>query len=562
MRSVALCLALVGIAGVVNAQSTPRRSSSARAIRAEMAGVLLQSNRYAEAANEYATLLAYEPDNIAFRLGLARALAWGGRFGDAERQAAELAARRPNDPTFEKLLLETRNELRPSAAQAAQWFRERRVPEYRRIYARALAREHRYAETIAQYDTLMLERGSPALVVERAYVRLDQRDFAGVERDVNESLTLGPSAKAYLLLGDLHRWRGNFAQARSAYLQALTVPHKDVDVAAALGRLARDERPAAGLLPDVHDAPGWINTNTSVGDNLGVNLTTLALRRGTSWQGFDASVGGTVRRFGDTGARLGSAPPSPPGAGAYGAVGADAALSREGARGWWYGGARVRGGFLYHDGSGVEPDASVAATAFYRAWGFGAELATAPAYPSLLTMASFLPTGVNGQQLHENTASVSLAGPIARADVAAGQEISALSDGNLRKTLQATARLPLQPHLALVYTASMMTFAQPSALYWTPERYVSQGAGLEVSTRDVSGFSAATRVLPGFAWTNEYADSTGVAPSMTQAFQVSGGAELAYRARGWEVAAGASYAQGRTGGYRRFEGMLQLRFAP
>jgi hypothetical protein len=177
-------------------------------------------------------------------------------------------------------------------------------------------------------------------------------------------------------------------------------------------------------------------------------------------------------------------------------------------------------------------------------------------------MASFRPVGVNGQQLHENSVSLSLAGPVAHADVAAGQEISALSDGNLRKTLQAAVRLPLQPHLALVYAASMMTFSQPSALYWTPERYVSQGAGFELSTRDMSGFSAAARVLPGFGWTKEFADSSGVAPSMAQAFQVNGGAELSYRARAWEISGAASYGQGRAGDYRRFEGMLQLRFAP
>jgi len=550
MSRLVLFVLLLSLAAVdLRAQTATRR----RAIRAEMAGVLLQSNRFDEAAREYATLVAYEPNNNAYRLGLVRALAWGQHFAEAEAQAAELASRRPGDAVVEKFLLDARSELSVPSARAAQWFAEQEWYSASALYARALARDRRYAESIAQYDTLMLERPSPAVAVDRAYVRVAQRDFAGAERDARESLSLSPNAQAYMLLGDLARWRGDYAQSRTGYLQALTVPHKNVDVAAGLSRLARDERPALGLLPDVDDPDGWLNSNTTVGDNLGVNLTTVALRRGANWQGFDASVGGSVRRFGDT--RNGAPPGALPAADAYGAVGGDAAISREAARGWWFGRARARAGFMYHDGSGMQPDASLAATAFYKDWGVGAELSTAPAYPSLLTMAAFLPQGPDGRQIHENTVSFAVAGPLAIVDVAGAHELSALSDGNLRRTVQGMARLPLQSHIALLYQASVITFRQPSVLYWSPEQYAAQGVGVELSARNPVGFSAAARVLPGGAWTRENG-------ATTQAFQVTAGAELTYRARAWELGSAVSYGQGRTGDYRRFAGSLQLRLAP
>src|SRR5262245_34847962 len=64
----------------------PLTSRSSANVRAELAAVLLQSRKYDEAAREYRVLLARDPASFEYRLGLARALAWGDRPRDAERE--------------------------------------------------------------------------------------------------------------------------------------------------------------------------------------------------------------------------------------------------------------------------------------------------------------------------------------------------------------------------------------------------------------------------------------------------------------------------------------------
>src|SRR6184192_1079654 len=73
-------------------------SSQRTSVRAELATVLLQSGRYDEAAREFRTLLARDPSNFEYRLGLAHALAWGNHPQEAERELARLSAKRPATP--------------------------------------------------------------------------------------------------------------------------------------------------------------------------------------------------------------------------------------------------------------------------------------------------------------------------------------------------------------------------------------------------------------------------------------------------------------------------------
>src|SRR5689334_9817313 len=91
---VGLCVA-VGI-GAQQPRRTSRSSSGSIGVRAELATVLLQSGRYDEAAREFRALLARDPNNFEYRLGLAHALAWGDRPRDAERELVQLIAKRPN----------------------------------------------------------------------------------------------------------------------------------------------------------------------------------------------------------------------------------------------------------------------------------------------------------------------------------------------------------------------------------------------------------------------------------------------------------------------------------
>lgn len=552
-------LLLATLAGSAVAQA-PRGATSnvrAQAIRAEMAAVMLQSRRYHEAAREYRVLLAADPTNVSYRLALARALAWGSRPREAEAEIGALMALRGSDPALEQLLVAVRGQLRPSSSEAAGWLRERPgTLEYRQMLARALAREHRTTEALAQYDTLVSWRPSPAHFLERAYVHVDRRDYAAAQRDVGASMQLGPSAAALVLAGDMYRWRGDYLGARAAYQQARRLPPNGVDMDASFARLARDERPVIGLLPDVSagDAPGWHGASATTGDNLGVNLTSTTLRRGMRWRAFDASAGAATRWLTDKHA----SPTAPSGPSAFGG---DVALSREASKGRLYGRARARAGLMYHPEGDAVPEGGVAAVAFMDAWGLGFDLSLGPAYPGLLTYGAFLPSPVTGEQLREQSSTLSIGGPLFAVDVAGSWQSTALSDGNLRATFQGLARYPVREHIALVYSASVLSFAQPSALYWSPDRYVAHAVGPELSLNRPRGWSASLRVLPGGAWSEDRpAPSAGIV--RTSALQLTAGGGVSYRAAAWELGGGASYGRGRAGSYERFDASVYLRVAP
>src|SRR3954469_1038480 len=166
MRVVAR-LALLGLGLCVSAalgaqqpRRTTRSSSGSIAVRAELATVLLQSGRYDEAAREFRALLAREPANFEYRLGLARALAWGDKPREAERELVQLIAKRPNTPGLDSLLRSVRDAYDPRVVDAAQWVAaEPNYAPYRVALARALAREHLFSLAIAHYDTLLSRPG-------------------------------------------------------------------------------------------------------------------------------------------------------------------------------------------------------------------------------------------------------------------------------------------------------------------------------------------------------------------------------------------------------------------
>jgi tetratricopeptide (TPR) repeat protein len=535
-------------------RSSARRLASSRAmtIRAEMAGVLLQSKRYDEAAREYATLLALDPDNRAYRLGLARSLAWGERPRDAERQLVVLLHDRPGDATVESLLYAVRADINPASREAAEWLAERPASVmYRRILARALTREGRTGDALAHYDTLLRARPTQDLFVERAQAHVARRDFAAAEGDVHASIALGATPEAYVLLGDLHRWRGDLRTARNWYVRARVLAPDSSDVVAGFARLSRDERPPVAFMPDVSEPDGWETATTTASDNLGVNLTTLSVRKGLRPRlGFDMSGGIKALRLTDRAPDIG---------GAEDGYGADLAISRETTHRQFHARVRARAGFIVHPSMDLAPEGAISLAAFAGAWGVGAELTTSPAYPSLVTLASMLPLA-DGTQLREQSSGISAAGPFGKVDLAGRYQSASLSDGNTRSALQAYARVPARRPLAFVYSASSLSYEQTSLLYWSPERYVAHSGGVEYALRRVRGLSFVARALPGVAWTTER-DSTGARVDRN-AMQLSGGVEASYRTPRWEIGGGLSYGRGRAGGYERFDAMLRARFLP
>src|SRR5262245_49053209 len=120
-RSMRTALVFLSLLHTSVAAAQARRATSGGrtiAIREELAQVLLQSRQYDAAAREYRALLGKQPSNRSYRLNLARALAWGERFAEAEHELRTLAAQQPRSATVDSLLLSVRAALEPPSYQA------------------------------------------------------------------------------------------------------------------------------------------------------------------------------------------------------------------------------------------------------------------------------------------------------------------------------------------------------------------------------------------------------------------------------------------------------------
>lgn len=200
-------------------------SASRREVRAELATTLLNASRFSEAASEYRGLLAAEPSNHVYRLGLARALAWGDHPREAEHELL-LARDRQNSSVVDPLLRSVRGAFDPTAAEATAWVRESPgyLP-YRLAFARALAHEDP-RRAIAQFDTLRLAAlaGSaqvpavPMLVREEAeaYVAIGARASAITLLGAGLDQAPSDTGLRHALAGALYD-AGWFARARAAY---------------------------------------------------------------------------------------------------------------------------------------------------------------------------------------------------------------------------------------------------------------------------------------------------------------------------------------------------------
>lgn len=620
--------AQAGRGGARPSRPRPAPSRGAQAVRVEYANVLLAAGRYREAAREFQRLLESDGNNVALTLGLIRAYAWGGMPREAETELRTLAARRPRDMMIDSLLRAVRESFAPRAQEAERWVHERPayVP-YRLALARALVRERRaaaaivhydtlwtlarstplrgtllqeqaaahasagnraggiallrrvvadaptdssarralagalaadrqLAPAIAQYDTLLQWHGGPALLLERGRLRAWHRDYAGADDDLRASLALTPSVEAYVLLGDVHRWRADYPAARAAYESAKALQPRDRSVARALGDLLREERPPIAFAPAQTDDAGWQLGGESVEDNTGFSYATASLRHGFAarW-GAVASVGGEYRSMGER-----------DGDGRFlrrvNGYAADVGLSRT----FTYGRLGVRGGGALHEGVSPVPYASASAMGWYRAWAVAAQVDAAPAYPSLLTLATLLPSDAgSGRPLSGQSATVTLAGPIGATDLAVSGQRTRLGDGNERTTLQAYARYAMRARWFAVYSGSVVRFAERSTAYWDPLSYVGHAAGVELASRPPRGFSYTLRVVPGVARAQELVRTADLEPAgiRTQWVpQLSAGGEWSFRSTRWELSAGLAYGRGRAGDYERFDSNVQVRLLP
>ena len=505
-------------------------------------------------SREAAAWLAQRPNYTPYRRALARALVREGKARAAL-------------PHYEQLLtsdLSTTLVNEAAHAQAAAGEHARAVHLLRGALARApgdsvsrhalastLADARQFAPALAQYDTLIAWYRSAVLLLERAQLNLARRDLIAAEADATASIEAGPNVGAYLLLGDLGRWRADFAAARAAYERARNLNPTDLAITAAFAQLARDERPVAAFMPTEDHAAGWHLRSASLSDNIGITYATVNARRADELlYGIAGSVAVEVRRLAEHSSAFE--------AGVTG-FGLELGLARELVRGPLLARLSVRGGAVYHDeGSAITGALGVAG--WFGAWGVHIEHAVGPAYPSLLTAASIRVPDTDERPLTETATSVAIGGPLGRSDVAVRVQRADLSDDNRRSTIQATVRYPLAARLSALYWGSGVWFTDPSPLYWDPSSYVASTVGLEYARNQPRGFSFAARVLAGPARSVEAALQSGQRSDQVHtSLQVSGGVDASFRSDLREFGAAITYGSGRAGEYRRFEASVYAR---
>ena len=168
-------------------------------------------------------------------------------------------------------------------------------------------------------------------------------------------------------------------------------------------------------------------------------------------------------------------------------------------------------------------------------------------------VSSLLRASEGGDSLPAARVAIAASAPIGNAEVSVSAGALALSDGNQRRSVQASVRVPIAPHVAALYSGGTLGFSQRSDADWNPSRYVSNAVGVEVSVQNRTGFSGVARVLPGYGRSNETVNLPGGAPVRIEPRnvpQLSASYEVGYQAHGWRVLLDGAYGRGREGGYQ------------
>lgn len=604
------------------APSAARRAADARAIRAEYAEVLLQTRRYEEAAIEFRRLIAADPTNAAYRLGLARALAWGGRPREAEPLLRALARAQPGDTVVRNLLLDVRRAFEPAAADAAAWLAEDAGNNaYRLALARALVRERRFPAAFAQFDTLIARGPTLVLLREAAGAHAAAGDSIANARILARAVAFAPTndslrreyAAALAWAGDrtaaivqyseliarnrgdagllfergrLHIWTGDYASGERDLIAANRL-RPDAATWALLGDAYRwrgdHNRSRAAYAAALALAPGDPRVMAGIAELERVRSGAVATaeRASMGWSsqlthiednaGFLYLAAGMARGF-----RLGRT--------TVGGVGVEQrrisarsarnperyvlgyAVEGQASRSFGWGDVGARGGIVRHALVRTIPQAALRVSSARGAASGSIDLSTGPVYVPLVSIQSLVQFSGDGvasaTPLVGRTARAAGALPLGAGTVYAGAELTALDDGNRRASGYLSAAYPIARRLSALYSGFRLTYSDRSERYWDPRLYMAHSVGAEYGYRGPGRLSVVARALGGLGRTAESfaaADGAAMLGRRYVAPQFSAAGEATWRAATWDLSFNAGYGRGRAGEYQSLNSSLRLR---
>jgi tetratricopeptide (TPR) repeat protein len=561
---------LVLLATLPAALDAQRRAADTQRIRAEYAGVLLQSKKYDQAIVEYRRLVGADPTRFEYRMGLARALAWSKQHRDAENELSRLRALRPGHVEVEQLTRTVRAALDPSSGEARSWVAHDpgHLP-YRVQLARAYGREGKSRQAADQFDTIFRSGMRDDLAREAAAANADAKRFATALPLYRRAIARAPSDTA--LRHDYARalWsaedrRASLAQYDTLLLRfpspawlveraKLRVAMRDHDGAERDLSSAIAMRPTAeayfvrgelrrwngelGAARAEYERALQLAGNDSVGREIRDRIALIEREARPSlgatpegdavgWVGrAELAADNTGFSYASAGGRYGV----PLGRLAAASIGieqrrvaAKYALYRRESYGFSgdlgatvglpFARLSARAGMLRHGGATEAGYGSAGVIAWWRSWRASAEVKRELAFPHLMT-ARALATSDEIEPGETVDASImatrqvyGLAGAIGVVDFGIVADIMRLSDGNARPALTTSVRYPLGDAMSALYVASDLRFEERSALYWDPRHYSAHSLGLEASARRDRGLSYVGRVLTGFARSSQLAD--------------------------------------------------------
>lgn len=549
-------------------------------LRHELAQLYLWADRHPEAITELERLVAAHPDSGAYRFDLARALYWNDRPGEARQvlaampegalgaagaaDAAELAAELdrllapPPEPEPEPPTLVERAR---AAAGAEDFEVARRLYDEAASEApgdSALARER---ADFLQYRVADLDAAIAALVAYDARFGLDADGryrlaelyvWTGREADARRELVAlvrdhPDRAEGWGLLGDVYRYADERGAARDAYERAQVLEPGEPHAAAGLPELDRLRRATVASHEPVGVGPS-VSLFSDSDDFL-----RLDVGAGAGWAGEELAVDLTAgwRRL--EGLDLGGLPVED--------EGAFAAL--EAARWWSEASLRtgLRVGVDHLEAAGTEPVLGLSAARFWRSGGsVELQLEHGPAYPLTTTMESAAAEVVADRV---QVAAYAPLSPELSLSIAAGVvRLSNAGPANTRLHGAATVARRLAPWLTADLGTRLVGFTDPAPvigrrLYWDPQLFWSNTAGLTLGTPTREGLGYRLRLSAGAAWSDERD-----AAEAEWIPQFGAEAGLTWRSERTALDLGTFYRRSREDDYSSFGAELALRIRP